>query len=66
MADARKPNPLPRVRRDTTHIAGHKRFAVKFTRLDEDTRNRIGRADDRQRDRPVENNAIVRDGGCQR
>ena len=33
---------------ETLHIAGHNAFAVKFIRLDEEVRNRIGRAIDRQ------------------
>ena len=50
------------IRCDTIHIAGHNTFAVKFTRLDENTRNRIGRAIDHQPDRPTEHNAAVIDG----
>jgi len=50
------------VRGDTIHIAGHNMFAVTFTRLDEDTRTRIGRAIDRQPDRPAEGDATVIDG----
>jgi hypothetical protein len=35
---------------ETLHIAGHNAFAVKFIRLDEETRTRIGRAIDRPPD----------------
>lgn len=51
---------------ETLHIAGHNAFAVKFLRLDEEVRNRIGRAIDRQLDRPPEDDAPVIDGGGQR
>jgi len=51
---------------ETLHIAGHNAFAVKFIRLDEEVRNRIGRAIDRQPDRPPEDDAPVIDGGGQR
>jgi hypothetical protein len=44
MADAQK----------SDSIAGHKTFAVKFVRLEDDTRSRIGRAIDRQSDRPAD------------
>jgi len=47
---------------DTIHIADHHRFAVKFFGLDEDTRNRIGRAIDRQSDRPAEDQSTVTEG----
>jgi hypothetical protein len=50
------------IRCHTIHIAGHNTFAVKFTRLDEDTRNRIGRAIDHQPDRPTEDDATAIDG----
>ena len=50
------------IRCDTIHIAGHNTFAVTFTRLDENTRNRIGRAIDHQPDRPTEDDATVIDG----
>ena len=40
-------------------IAGHNAFAVKFIRLDEDTRSRIGRAIDRQFDRLAEDGATA-------
>jgi hypothetical protein len=39
---------------ETLQIAGLNTFAVKFIRLGEDTRSRIGRALDRQSDRPAE------------
>ena len=38
----------------TLHIAGHNAFAVKFIRLDDETRTRIGRAITRLLDRPSE------------
>ena len=47
---------------ETFHVAGHNAFAVKFDRLDEDTRTRIGRAIDRQPDRPTEDDARAIDG----
>jgi hypothetical protein len=46
----------------TLHIAGHNALAVQFTRLDEDTRSRIGQAIDRQPDRPAEGDATAIDG----
>jgi hypothetical protein len=50
------------IRGDTIHIAGHDTLAVTFSELDETTRNRIGRAIDRQLDRPTEHDATVIDG----
>jgi hypothetical protein len=50
------------VRCETLHIAGHNAFAVKFLRLDQDTRRRIARALDRLRDRPPEDGASVING----
>ena len=47
---------------ETLHIAGHNAFAVKFIRLDEETRSRIERAIDRQLDRPPEDEATVING----
>jgi hypothetical protein len=47
---------------ETLHIAGHNAFAVNFIRLDEDTRSRIGRAIDRQSDRPAEDDETAIDG----
>jgi hypothetical protein len=47
---------------DTLHVAGHNAFAVAFTRLDADTRIRIGRALDRQPVRPPEGDATDIDG----
>jgi hypothetical protein len=47
---------------ESLHIAGLNTFAVKFVRLDEDTRSRIGRAIDRQSDRPAEDDATAIDG----
>jgi len=47
---------------ETLNVAGHKTFAVKFIRLDNDTRSRIGRAIDRQSDRPAEDDATAIDG----
>jgi hypothetical protein len=51
---------------ETLHIAGHNSFAVKFIQQDEEIRNRIERAIDRQLDRPPEDDAPVIDGGGQR
>jgi len=47
---------------EALHIAGHNAFAVRFIRLDEDTRSRIGRALDRLSDRPSEDDASVING----
>jgi hypothetical protein len=44
------------------HIAGHNAFAVKFVRLDDDTRSRIGRAIERRLDRPSEDEPSVTNG----
>jgi hypothetical protein len=38
----------------TLHIAGHNAFAVKFLRMDDETRTRIGRAITRLLGRPTE------------
>jgi hypothetical protein len=45
------------VRCETLHIAGLNAFAVKFLRLDDDTRSRIALALDRLGDRPPEDGA---------
>jgi len=47
---------------ETLHIAGHNAFAVKFTRLDDEARSRIGRALDRLSDRPSEDDPSVING----
>jgi hypothetical protein len=47
---------------ETLHIAGHNAFAVKFVRLDDDTRSRIARAIDRLLDRPPEDDPSVTKG----
>jgi hypothetical protein len=47
---------------ETLHIAGHNAFAVKFIRLDEETRTRIGRAFDHRPDRPTEDDASIING----
>lgn len=47
---------------ETLQIAGLNTIAVKFMRLDEDTRSRIGRAIDRQPVRPEEDDATAIDG----
>jgi PilZ domain len=47
---------------ETLHIAGHNSFAVRFVRLDEETRSRIERALDRLLDRPPEDDASVTSG----
>jgi hypothetical protein len=44
------------------HIAGHNAFAVKFVRLDADTRNRIERALGRLLDRSAEDGASAING----
>lgn len=44
------------------HIAGHNAFAVRFIRLDDETRSRIGRAIARRPDRPPEDDAAVING----
>ena len=53
------------VRCETLHIAGYNAFAVKFVRLDDDTRNRIARVLDRLRDRPPEDDVSVHQRGGQ-
>ena len=48
---------------ESLHIAGHNAFAVRFVRLDEETRSRIERAINRQLDRPsAEDGASVTNG----
>jgi hypothetical protein len=47
---------------ETLHIAGHNAFAVKFIRMDDDTRSRIERAIDRLLDRPSEDDASAING----
>jgi len=47
---------------ETLHIAGHNAFAVRFIRLDDETRSRIGRAIERRSDRPPEGDAPVTNG----
>src|SRR5688500_2873480 len=52
------------VRCETLHIAGHNTFVVKFVRLDEETRSRIGRTIDRLLDRPLQGKSPVNKGNA--